>query len=208
MAKILQQSSRSAKPLWREYGEALLAALIIALIIRTFIVQTFYIPSESMVNTLLVGDRLVGNKFVYGVKIPFTHTFLYRGDGPARGDIIIFEYPEDPSIDFIKRVVGIPGDTIEIRDKQLFRNGEAVKEPYTRFDPNSLNGMNPQLSNYGPVTLPPDKYFAMGDNRDNSKDSRFWGFVDRSAIRAKAWRLYWSRGEEGIRWSRLGKLLQ
>ena len=204
---MLLQSQRPVKPLWREYGEALFVALLLALVIRTFVVQAFKIPSESMVKTLLVGDHLLASKFSYGIKIPFTHTYIYKGEDPVKGDIIIFEYPNDPSVDYIKRIVGTPGDTIEVRNKQLFRNGEAVKESFIRFtEPDRIQ---PVRDNFGPVTVPADKYFVMGDNRDNSMDSRFWGFVDRSAIRAKAWRIYWSWGGLGdIRWDRLGKAVQ
>ena len=204
---MLLQSQRPVKPLWREYGEALFVALILALVIRTFVVQAFKIPSESMVKTLLVGDHLLASKFSYGIKIPFTHSYIYKGEDPVKGDIIIFEYPNDPSVDYIKRIVGTPGDTIEVRNKQLFRNGEPVKESFVRFtEPDRIQ---PVRDNFGPVTVPADKYFVMGDNRDNSMDSRFWGFVDRSAIRAKAWRIYWSWGGLGdIRWDRIGKAVQ
>ncbi len=204
---MLLQSQRPVKPLWREYGEALFVALILALVIRTFVVQAFKIPSESMVKTLLVGDHLLASKFSYGIKIPFTHTYIYKGEDPVKGDIIIFEYPNDPSVDYIKRIVGTPGDTIEVRNKQLFRNGEPVKESFVRFtEPDRIQ---PVRDNFGPVTVPADKYFVMGDNRDNSMDSRFWGFVDRSAIRAKAWRIYWSWGGLGdIRWDRIGKAVE
>ena len=166
------QSQRPVKPLWREYGEALFVALILALVIRTFVVQAFKIPSESMVKTLLVGDHLLASKFSYGIKIPFTHTYIYKGEDPVKGDIIIFEYPNDPSVDYIKRIVGTPGDTIEVRNKQLFRNGEPVKESFIRFtEPDRIQ---PVRDNFGPVTVPADKYFVMGDNRDNSNDSRYW----------------------------------
>ena len=203
----LLRSAPPKKPLWREYGEALLVALLLALVIRTFVVQAFKIPSESMLQTLLVGDHLLASKFSYGVKVPFTNYYVYKGSDPQRGEIIIFEYPNDPSVDYIKRIVGTPGDTIEVRNKQLFRNGEAVKESFIRFtEPDRIQ---PVRDNFGPVTVPADKYFVMGDNRDNSMDSRFWGFVDRSAIRAKAWRIYWSWGGLGdIRWDRIGKAVQ
>ena len=204
---MLLQSQRPVKPLWREYGEALIVALILAMVIRTFVVQAFKIPSESMVKTLLVGDHLLASKFSYGIKIPFTHSYVYKGSDPVKGDIIIFEYPNDPSVDYIKRIIGAPGDTIEVRNKQLFRNGEPVKEGYIHFtEPDRIQ---PVRDNFGPVTVPADKYFVMGDNRDNSMDSRFWGFVDRSAIRAKAWRIYWSWGGLGdIRWDRIGKAVE
>ena len=202
----LQRKPRGKKSLWREYAEALAVALILAFVIRTFIVQAFKIPSESMLETLQVGDHLLASKFAYGVKIPFTDTYIYKGEEPARGDIIIFRYPNDKSVDYIKRIIGVPGDVIEVRDKQLYRNGQPVKESYIRHtDP---TGREPVRDNYAPVTVPPSKYFVMGDNRDNSLDSRFWGFVDRSDIKAKAWRIYWSWGGLGdIRWSRIGQKL-
>ena len=202
--KTTDASTRTAG-IFKEYAEALGVALILAILIRTFIVQAFKIPSESMMNTLLVGDQLLANKFIYGVKIPFTHKYIYRGEDPKRGDIIIFEFPQDENIDFIKRIVGIPGDTIEIRDKQLYRNGEPVYENYIRHTDSVI--IAPR-DNFGPVTVPEDKYFVMGDNRDNSQDSRFWGFVKREAIVAKAWRIYFSWGPGGlsdIRTERLGQ---
>ena len=193
------------KSIIREYAEALGVALLLAIFIRTFVVQAFKIPSESMLETLLVGDHLLASKFAYGIKVPFTHFYLYKGDDPKRGDIIIFEYPNDPSTDYIKRVIGLPGDVIEVRKKQLYRNGEPVSESYVRHI-DQLH-FEPVRDNFGPVTVPPQKYFVMGDNRDNSQDSRFWGFVDRAAIRAKAWRIYWSWGHDGIRLSRIGKAI-
>ena len=197
------------KSVLREYAEALFVALLIAFVIRTFVVQAFKIPSESMVPTLLVGDHLLGNKFAYGIKVPFTDFYIYKGEDPKRGDVVIFEYPNDPSVDYIKRVIGVPGDTIEGVNKQLYVNGEAVREPYIQFI--DADSIRPIRDNFGEVTVPPGKYFMMGDNRDNSEDSRFWGFVDRSAMRAKAWRIYWSwegfsgKGvSESVRWDRLG----
>ena len=205
MSSLLQGKKR--KSLWLEYAEALVVALVLAFVIRTFAVQSFKIPSESMLQTLLVGDYLLATKFSYGLKIPFTDYYFYKGDDPQRGDIVIFEYPKNPDVDFIKRVIGLPGDVIEVRDKQLYRNGEAVQEAYVQFLQPDV--VEPVRDNYGPITVPPGKYFVMGDNRDNSMDSRSWGFVDRKAIRAKAWRIYWSWGGfDDIRWSRIGRLLQ
>lgn len=203
----LQSKKRGKKSVWREYAEALVVALALAFIIRAFVVQAFKIPSESMLGTLLVGDHLLASKFAYGIKIPFTDKYIYEGEEPRRGDVIIFEYPNDPSVDYIKRVIGVPGDVIEVRDKQLYRNGQPVKEAYARHsDP---DGIEPLRDNYAPVTVPPDKYFVMGDNRDNSLDSRFWGFVDRKAIKAKAWRIYWSwNGPGDIRWNRIGQKIE
>lgn len=191
----------------REYTEALLVALVLALVIRTFIVQAFKIPSESMLETLQVGDHLLASKFSYGVKWPFTNKYMVEGADPAYGDVVIFEYPNNPSLDYIKRVVGLPGDVVEVRNKQFFRNGKPVKESYIRHS--EPHRMEPIRDNFGPVTVPAGQYFVMGDNRDNSQDSRFWGFVEKSAIRAKAWRIYWSaEGLGTIRWNRIGKAVE
>lgn len=206
-----------SKPVWREYMEAILIAFILAMFIRGFLIQAYKIPSGSMLNTLLIGDRLLVNKFIYGVKIPFTEKTLFNVTDPKNGDVIVFAYPEDPSIDYIKRIVGTPGDVIEMRDKELYRNGEKLTEPYVRH---SDRYINPARDNFDPITVPAGHYFALGDNRDDSKDSRYWGFVRREAIRGKAWRIYWSWGSQqgdagdsefkqtGVRWNRIIRLVE
>lgn len=196
------------KNLLLEYIEALLVAFVLAMFIRTFVVQAYKIPSGSMLETLQIGDHLLVNKFLYGVKLPFTHKYIIDGSSPKRGDIIVFEYPNNPSIDYIKRIVGVPGDVIEVRDKQLYRNGEKVEESYIRHSEGTT--VQPGVrDNFGPVTVPEGKYFAMGDNRDDSQDSRFWGFVDRTAIHGKAWIIYWSwEGLGNMRWDRVGTVLR
>jgi signal peptidase I len=193
--------------LLKEYVEALLIALFLAFVIRSFVVQAFKIPSGSMLQTLQIGDHLLVNKFLYGIKIPFTHVFITQFDGPKHGDIVVFEFPQDPSKDFIKRVIGVPGDVIEVREKQVYRNGELLQEPYVQHTDPRTNV--PKRDNFGPVTVPEGKYFVMGDNRDESYDSRFWGFVDRAAIEGKAWILYWSwESLTSIRWERIGRLVE
>ncbi len=189
----------------REYGEALLWAVAFALIIRAFVVQAYTIPSGSMLQTVQIGDYVLVNKFVYGVKIPFTDRYIYRAGDPEVGDIIVFKYPEDTSIDYIKRVVGVPGDVLEMCDKQLFRNGQPVKEAYVQHTRRFT-----QYDNFGPIKVPADSYFVMGDNRDNSLDSRDWGFVPRNYIHGKAWRLYWSWDAQSHtpRWNRIGDLVE
>ena len=207
MKPVTLTQKKAKKSVWREYAEALIVALALALVIRAFVVQAFKSPSESMLGTLQVGDHLLASKFAYGIRIPFTDHYIYDGSDPQRGDIVIFEYPNDPSVDYIKRVIGVPGDLIEVRDKQLYRNGMPVKEAYIRnIDPDNIE---PLRDNYAPVRVPSGKYFVMGDNRDNSLDSRFWGFVDRKAIKAKAWRIYWSWGGlDNIRWGRIGQKIE
>jgi signal peptidase I len=197
-------------PRWQkvllEYIEALAVALVLAFVIRTFVVQAFKIPSGSMLDTLLIGDHLLVNKFLYGTHIPFTDKVVLPLADPQHGDIIVFEYPEDPTKDFIKRVIGVPGDVIEIKDKTVYRNGQKLDEPYVKH---TSPAIQPRRDNFGPVTVPPDKYFVMGDNRDESYDSRFWGFVDREKIRGKAWIIYWSwDGPADIRFSRIGHVVR
>lgn len=195
----------------RENIEAIVVAVILALFIRTFVVQAFKIPSGSMKETLLIGDHILVNKFIYGVKAPFIQKTIIPINNPQREDIIVFEFPEDPSKDFIKRVIGIPGDVIEIRNKKLFVNGSAVKDSHgIHKDPKMFSARQQPRDNLGPITVPPGKLFVMGDNRDFSYDSRFWGFVDLVAVKGKAFIIYWSWDKEnfGVRWSRLGDLLK
>lgn len=191
----------------KEYSEALIIAFILAMIIRTFFIQAFKIPSGSMLDTLLIGDHLLVSKIVYGVKVPFTDNYLVTFSEPDHEDIIVFEFPEDPSKDFIKRVVGLPGDVLEIKDKTLYRNGEEVQETYVQHtDPSVRSGPR---DNMPPTTIPERTYFVMGDNRDESYDSRFWGPVEKGKIKGKAWILYWSwGGVADIRWGRIGSFIQ
>jgi signal peptidase I len=195
----------------RENLEAIIVAVILALFIRTFVVQAFKIPSGSMKDTLLIGDHILVNKFIYGVKAPFLHKTIIPIKDPQRGDIIVFEFPEDPSKDFIKRVVGMPGDVVEIRNKKLAVNGEIVKDSHgIHKDPKIFPARMQPRDNFGPITVPEGKLFVMGDNRDFSYDSRFWGFVDLIAVKGKAFIIYWSWDKEnfGVRWGRLGHLLE
>ncbi len=199
------------KSVFREYAEAIVVAAILALFIRTFVVQAFKIPSGSMKNTLLVGDHLLVNKFLYGTHIPFTNIILMPIRDPKRGDIIVFKYPEDESKDFIKRVIGTPGDVVQIIAKKVYINGKPIPEPYTIYhDDQILPKSMDAKDNFGPIFVPPRKYFMMGDNRDRSHDSRFWGFVDESKIIGKAMVLYWSWDGDGssIRWDRIGHIVK
>jgi signal peptidase I len=176
-------------------------------------VQAFKIPSGSMKNTLLIGDYILVNKFIYGVKVPFTNMTLIPVKDPKRGDIIVFKFPKDPSKDFIKRVIAVGGDTLEIRDKQVYVNGQPQKEAYTVHTDNQIHPSNgvygTTRDNLEPVKVPEGKLFVMGDNRDESNDSRFWRFVDISAVKGKAFIIYWSwnRSDYDVRWKRLGSLI-
>lgn len=195
----------------RENIEAILIAVVLALFIRTFIVQAFKIPSGSMKQTLLVGDHILVNKFIYGVKLPFTDKTIIPVKDPKRGDIVVFKFPMEPEKDFIKRVIGTEGDVVEIRDKHVYVNSESFDMDCAMFtDPHIFPGHFQPRDNFGPVTVPPDNIFVMGDNRDHSYDSRFWGFVDLKAVRGKAFIIYWSWNKEdfNVRWNRFGKLLK
>lgn len=207
---VKPESSQRLVAKIREYGEAILIALVLALFIRTFVVQAFKIPSGSMEATLQIGDHILVNKFIYGVKIPFTHKTIVPGKEPRRGDIIVFEFPKDPKKDFIKRVIGEPGDVIEIRNKKILINNKPIEENYGFYlDPSVFPESVRPRDNFGPFTVPPQNYFVMGDNRDHSFDSRFWGTVDFSSVKGKAFIIYWSWDKEnfGVRWKRIGRVI-
>ncbi|MDR2488082.1 MAG: signal peptidase I [Desulfovibrio sp.] len=194
---------------WQTFFETvkvIVVALLIALVIRSFIFQPYIIPSGSMLNTLQIGDRLFVTKFSYGIHLPFVEKEIFSFGEPKHGDIIVFPFPKDTSVDYIKRVVGLPGDMIEIRDKQLYRNGKPVYEEYViHGDPRTTA----RRDNMNPVLVPPGKVFVMGDNRDYSEDSRFWGFVDKDTIHGRAAVIYWSSVNfVNIKWDRIGTLLR
>ncbi len=199
------------KSVYREYFESIIFALIIALIVRTFVVQAFKIPSGSMENTLAIGDYILVNKFIYGIEIPFTGRHLFPLRNPRRGDIAVFEYPEDPSRDFVKRVIGLPGDRIQVIDKKVFVNGKPYVNPHEIHKDSAIipAGVNPR-DNTGVITVPAGSYFMMGDNRDQSYDSRFWGFVKIGRIKGLAFVKYWSwDGDDSrVRWKNIGRLLE
>ena len=201
---------KSKKKLLWEYVEAIVTALILALIIRAYIIQAFKIPSGSMIPTLLIGDHILVNKFIYGTKIPLTDKKILIWRSPEKGDIIVFKYPENPKKDFIKRVIATGGDVIEEKDKTVYVNGKALIEPYAHhFDQSvRLAGHDPR-DNFGPIVVPQGKLFVMGDNRDQSYDSRYWGFVDLKDIRGKALVIYWSWDPDNwLRFNRIGRLIR
>ena len=184
----------------REYFESIVIAVILALFIRTFVVQAFKIPTGSMENNLLIGDHLLVNKFVFGPTLSGLEQTLLPIDPIARREVVVFKYPEEPERDFIKRVIGLPGETIELRNKRVFVNGQPLDEPYVHFlePPDDSESGDPDHTDfdvrrrYGPVTVPLNHYFVMGDNRDNSQDSRYWGFLPRDYIKGRALMVYWS----------------
>ena len=198
--------------LFKEYAQAILIALVIALFVRTFVVQAFKIPSGSMIKTLLIGDHILVNKFIYGVKNPFNRETLISGHHPDHGDVIVFIFPLDRKKDFIKRVIGVEGDTIKIVNKKVYVKGKIYKEPpgVQHTDPNIIPGNIQPRDNLGPIKVPPGKLFVMGDNRDQSFDSRFWGFVPLKDVKGKAFIIYWSWDSESFspRLDRIGKWIE
>lgn len=214
------ETARRPKGKAREYAEALAVALFVALFLRTTVVQARIIPSGSMEDTLLVGDYLFVNAFVYGFRVPGTDVRIPESREPVRGDIIVFDPPFDSRNAFIKRVIAVPGETVEIRGKRVTIDGRELREEYARFkDPSAL--VPAGRDDMPPRKVPPGKYFVMGDNRDRSYDSRFWGFVDRKDVIGKAmvigasfdlnrdvrWYEAW-RYPDLIRWDRLGRILR
>jgi signal peptidase I len=217
--------------LW-EWTRSLALAFVLFLFLRAFVVEAFSIPTASMENTVLVGDFLLVNKAVYGAEIPGTALRLPAFADPAEGDVIVFTPPHDPAKNYVKRLMGVPGDTLEMRDKVLYRNGRAVAEPYVHFIDSvgdavhpgmvwqesfivagAAEGYRPTRDNWGPIVVPGDRYFVLGDNRDNSEDSRYWGFVPRDAIHGRPWFVYFSsdtttrpglRWRDKVRWKRIG----
>ncbi|MFZ5448457.1 MAG: signal peptidase I [Thermodesulfobacteriota bacterium] len=232
-------SSQPKKPFWREYGESLVIAVILALVLRAFLVQAFSIPSGSMQPTLLIGDYLLVNKFSYGIRNPFTNKVWIPIGNPQRGDIVVFIFPQDPSKDYIKRVIGLPGDRIQIIDKKLYINGKLYETPQAVYNdplviPAPQDRTDSARDNLGPVEVPANSYFCLGDNRDHSYDSRFWGFVPMDNLRGKAFIIYfswqgppgepflqafagglkgliynfsWDSNEFQVRWNRIGKII-
>lgn len=215
-----------------EWAKSFLIAIVLFLVIRTFLVEAYRIPTGSMENTLLAGDFLLVDKAAFGSRVPLTRVRLPAYDQPARGDIIVFTPPHDPGRNYVKRVIALPRDTVEMRDKRVRVNGRVLEEPYVHvtdpLDTNSprmywqcehrvdtANGpCRPMRDNWGPLVVPDDRYLVLGDNRDNSEDSRYWGFVGRDDIRGRPLFIYYSFDPFSrqplpwltrIRWGRIGE---
>jgi len=200
------------KSVVREYFESLVIAVILALFVRTFVFQAFKIPTGSMEPNLLVGDHLIVNKMAFAPTVTGFERAIMPSRPIQRGDVIVFKFPEEPERDFIKRVIGLPGDRLELRRKRIHINDKPIDEPYAHFvrppASNGLPGSGDLTEEYGPVTVPDGQYFMMGDNRDNSQDSRYWGFMPESYVKGQALFIYFSLTENasilgGVRWSRL-----
>jgi signal peptidase I len=202
------------KSVAREYLESIVVAVILALFIRTFVVQAFKIPTGSMETNLLIGDHLLVNKLVYSPSFGSLESSVLAKKEVRRGHVVVFKFPEDPARDFIKRVVGLPGETIEIREKVVYVDGKALEEPYTHFLEPPLRPEDPEYGlrsegirdNMGPKVVPPGHLFVLGDNRDNSRDSRFWGFLPRDQVKGRALLVYWSYEASREEYHRTGYL--
>lgn len=236
---LRQMNRRSPLAFFWEWTKIFQVAVLVFLLIRTFLVEAFKIPSGSMEHTLLVGDFLLVNKMVYGAEVPFTNQRLPKLRTPRLGDVIVFDYPRDLSKNFVKRLVGMPGDTVEMRDGVLFRNGSRVTEQYVesgdrgydspeedfywqrqylvREPGTAPEAYHPSRNNWGPLVVPQKSYFVLGDNRDNSLDSRYWGFVADSLVKGQPFVIYYSYAPDSvdrfawlthIRWDRLGERIR
>lgn len=206
MSKREKEKKKREISLFREYFELFAETAVFVFFVMTFVVQAFQIPTGSMENTLLVGDHLLVNKFVYASTFFPWEEKILPIKKIKRGDIVVFRYPEDPTKDFVKRVIALEGETIEIKNKKVYINGKSIDEPYKIHKDSLIFNSNEFIpenfiirDNYGPVLVPKGHYFVMGDNRDNSSDSRYWGFLPREMIKGKPWIIYWSykakRGE-------------
>ena len=193
--------------------EKIVIVILIALLIRTFIVQAFNIPSGSMEPTLLPGDYILVNKFIYGIRIPYMNIRMFSYNEPRRGDVIVFIYPKDRSKDFIKRVIGTQGETVQIIGGKIYIDNKLIPDPWGYFDKKEPPGFIEAVENFGPVVVPESSLFVMGDNRNRSEDSRFWGFLPLNNVLGKSFIIYfsWDRQAENlsgkVRWSRIGKLI-
>jgi signal peptidase I len=215
LESTVAEQNKKVKSTVREYAEAIAMAVVLAIFIRTFVVQAFKIPSGSMIPTLQVGDHILVNKLAYGIRVPvwpseeglFTTKGHYIVDfkKPQHGDVVVFIFPEDRSKDFIKRVVGVAGDTVEVRGKKVYVNGKAIDDPHAYFEGDQMPGGAQIRDDYGPKRVPDNHIFVMGDNRDKSYDSRFWGYVNLDDVKGKAFLIYWS-WDSDIHWPRWGRL--
>jgi signal peptidase I len=235
--EALRKLNRRASPLgviW-QWAQTFAIAVIVFFFLRAFVIEAFKIPSGSMESTLMPGDFLLVDKLVYGVDIPFTSLRIPGWRTPQRGDVIVFQYPLEPAKTYVKRLVGVPGDTLSMREGALYRNGVEVREPYVVHSDSTGDPSNEQFrwqrtymvrtaeaapfsdrptrNNWGPLVVPAGKYFALGDNRDNSEDSRYWGFVPSENVRGRPVVIYYSYAPDstsaygwlpGVRWQRLG----
>lgn len=233
-APLRKRKEKEKMPLIIDYARAFFPVLLIVFLLRSFLFEPFRIPSESLEPTLLVGDFILVNKFGYGVRLPVIHKKIYQLGEPQRGDIIVFRWPPNPSVDFIKRVIGLPGDKISYINKVIYVNGKKIQQEFKRYavqdsDENDSSAVildkqedllgikhdiyqkqNKLSYDYHDIVVPAGMYFVMGDNRDDSADSRFWGFVPDENIVGKASLIWmsWNSFKHNVRWDRLGTVIR
>jgi signal peptidase I len=203
-ARVVAATARPKSRL-RQNVESLAVALLLALVVRSSLVEAFWVPSGSMLPTIQIGDHLFVNKLAYGLRLPLIGTKVVNFGELHRGDIVVFVSPTDGTTDLIKRVVAVAGDTVEIRAKHLYVNGQEVVYPGANFLDPRLRG-SPR-DDFGPTAVPPGRFFVLGDNRDQSYDSRYWGFADVDTIKGRATFIYWSRDGGWPRWGRFGHMI-
>ncbi len=193
----------------RQNVESLLLAVAVALVVRSSVVEAFWVPSGSMLPTIQIGDHLFVNKLAYGMHLPFIEHEVTQWSPLHRSDVVVFTSPIDRRIDLIKRVIAVAGDSVEVRDKHLYINGEMVPDPHATFTDARSRDSTPR-DHFGPVTVPPGKFFVMGDNRDQSYDSRYWGFADERDVKGQATFIYWSWDSQRhwVRWDRFGHFIR
>ena len=203
MPEAQQKQEKKHRSFFKEWVEPFLIAAVVALFIRQFAAEAFKIPSGSMIPTLEIGDHLLVNKFMYAPTASSVERALLPIGRIRRGDVLVFKYPVEPDRDYIKRVIGLPGETLQLKEKKIYIDGKPLDEPYVHFleEPRGNSDLSEVTSsdvreNYGPVTVPPNQYFMMGDNRDNSADSRYWGFMPRDYVKGKALLIYWAYESE------------
>jgi signal peptidase I len=189
----------------RQNVESIGLALLIALAVRSSVVQAFWVPSGSMLPTIQIGDHIFVNKLAYAARVPFLGTELFQTGQPQRGEVVVFVHPGDRSTDLIKRIVAVEGDTVEIRQKKLYVNGAPADDAHAHFNDRHVGGPR---DNFGPVVVPPGKFFVLGDNRDHSQDSRYWGFANVADIKGRATFIYWSRDGGWPRFERFGHFIR
>jgi signal peptidase I len=222
-----QAPAKPREPLVVDYSKSFFPVILLVLLLRSFLAEPFHIPSSSMVPTLLIGDFILVNKYDYGIRLPVLHTKIIKVGEPKRGDVAVFRYPNDPSVDYIKRIIGLPGDHIVYRNKTLYINGVVMQDdalgPYTGLDADGavlgrehlgsvtheVLTVPGQYSNEGEWTVPEGEYFAMGDNRDNSSDSRYWGFVPEQNLVGRAFFIWmnWDAFHDSSLWHRVGNVI-
>jgi signal peptidase I len=191
---------------WYSYAGYAAGVLLFTSFIKAYVVQSYRMSADSMFPTLRAGEHVSVNNVTYGIRMPLAESYLLRFAKPKRGDVISFMFPEDRSKDFLKRVIAVEGDLLEIRSRKIYIDGQVAEDPYAHFDDEAPRLKPHPGDNFGPAHIPPGHVFVLGDNRDKSYDSRFWGFLKLDDIKGKAFVIYWSWENGAVRWDRMGRM--